>query len=95
MSVSTSIGNVILLREPTNGAVDRYETAFTDAGYFAMSLPVLETLHTNISDLGNIISLGPSSQSITGVLITSKRSCDAWQQALQMLQDQGKGNVGP
>jgi uroporphyrinogen-III synthase len=81
------MANVLLLREPSIDAPDRYEAAFHEAGYHPISIPVLETVHDNISGLGDIIKNGPSSQSFRGVIITSKRSCDAWRGALELLKE--------
>jgi len=79
--------NVLLLREPSKDTPDRYETAFSAAGHHPISIPVLETLHTNIPRLRDIIQEGPKALGYNGVIITSKRSCDAWSEALQALSD--------
>lgn len=81
------MSNILLLREPAEGTLDRYETAFSIAGYHPISIPVLETLHTNIPRLRDIIQQGPKALGYNGVIITSKRSCDAWRDALQLLSD--------
>ena len=77
--------NVLLLREPSEGTPDRYQTALSAAGYLPISVPVLETLYTNIPHLRDVIQKGPKALGYHGVIITSKRSCDAWRQALQLL----------
>ena len=85
------MGNVILLRDPSESTPNRYEAAFVAAGFHPVSVPVLETVHTNISDLAAIVRRGPEAQALAGVLITSKRSCEAWRKVLQLLQDDGEG----
>ena len=81
------MANVLLLREPSEETPDRYESAFSVAGYHPVSIPVLETLHTNIPRLRDIIQKGPKTFGYNGVIITSKRSCGAWREALQLLSD--------
>lgn len=83
--------NILLLREPSDPLPDRYETAFANAGYNPASIPVLETIHTNLETMRSLINGGPSANGISGVVITSKRSCDAWGEALKML----LGSAGP
>lgn len=83
--------NILLLREPADSAPDRYETAFANAGYKPVSIPVLETVHTELEALRSLINGGPSAKGVSGVVITSKRSCDAWGEALKLL----RGNAGP
>ena len=79
------MANVLLLREPSQDSSDRYETAFSAAGYHPISIPVLKTFHTNIPHLRDIIQEGPKALGYHGVIITSKRSCDSWREALQLL----------
>lgn len=83
----TCMANVLLLREPLQDSPDRYQTAFSAAGYHPISIPVLTTLHTNIPQLRDIIQEGPKAHGYNGVIITSKRSCDSWREALQLLSD--------
>ncbi|PPQ99318.1 hypothetical protein CVT24_009186 [Panaeolus cyanescens] len=73
--------NVLLLREPSEDGPDLYETAFKTAGYNPVSLPVLETVFENLSTLSLIIRQGPMNRGVHGVVITSKRSCEAWGEA--------------
>ena len=82
-----AMANVLLLREPSQDSPDRYQAAFSAAGYHPISIPVLKTLHTNISHLRDIIQEGPKAFGYNGVVITSKRSCDSWREALQLLSD--------
>ncbi|TFK27260.1 tetrapyrrole biosynthesis, uroporphyrinogen III synthase [Coprinopsis marcescibilis] len=78
------MANVLLFREPTAGpSQDRYETLFNDAGYTAKCVPVLETVHTNVPELGRTVLR--DHEGYSGVVVTSKRSCDAFQEALQGL----------
>ena len=83
------MSNVLLLREPSEGS-DKYEKIFQSAGYHPISVPVLETSLMNVSALGDIIREGPEMRRLNGVVITSKRSCDAWQGALDSLRDELK-----
>ncbi|RDB17610.1 Uroporphyrinogen-III synthase [Hypsizygus marmoreus] len=70
--------NVLLLRAPTQGQDDRYESTFIEAGCHAISVPVLETVSTNLLDLKTIITAGPAAAGFEGVVITSARACEAW-----------------
>ncbi len=81
------MANVLLLREPSEGA-DKYERIFQSAGYHPVSVPVLESLLMNVSPLADIIREGPAMRRLNGVIITSKRSCDAWQGALDCLRSE-------
>ncbi|KAF9476896.1 tetrapyrrole biosynthesis, uroporphyrinogen III synthase [Pholiota conissans] len=81
--------NILLLRELSESAPDRYELAFSEAGYNPISLPVLETVLTNLSTFRDILLQGPRLQDISGVIVTSKRSCEAFKEALQLVQDEG------
>ncbi|KAG5642299.1 hypothetical protein DXG03_003043 [Asterophora parasitica] len=72
------MANVLLLRAPSSGEEDRYEAAFTDAGYNAVSVPVLKTISTNLPTLKDILEAGPAAENFEGVVLTSARSCEAW-----------------
>jgi len=72
---------VILLRAPSGDEPDKYKAAFASAGYFPVSIPVLQTTLTNISVLADIISAGGYS----GVIVTSARVCEAWKAAVQSI----------
>ncbi|KAF8153945.1 tetrapyrrole biosynthesis, uroporphyrinogen III synthase [Crassisporium funariophilum] len=87
------MANVLLLREPS-GTCDRYESAFTLAGYHPISIAVLETSYTNLSSLRDIIQQGPKVHGYSGVVVTSKRSCDAWREALQLLTESVPEGLG-
>ncbi|KDR73927.1 hypothetical protein GALMADRAFT_250616 [Galerina marginata CBS 339.88] len=81
------MSKVLLLREPSLDAPDRYELAFKVAGYHPTSISILETVHHDIPGLSEIVKSGPEAQGFTGVIVTSRRSCDAWREALQHLQE--------
>lgn len=72
------MANVLLLRAPSQGEEDRYSTTFNNAGYNAISVPVLETVLTNLTTLKAIVEKGPTAECLEGVIITSRRACDAW-----------------
>ena len=75
------MSNVLLFREPS-GIQDRYEQLFQQSSnYSAKSLPVLETVHCNIGSLSS--RLLEEYEEFSGVIITSKRSCDALNESLQ------------
>ncbi|KAI0338559.1 tetrapyrrole biosynthesis uroporphyrinogen III synthase [Trametopsis cervina] len=69
---------VLLLRAPSGDSVDKYEITFEEAGYAAVSVPVLETVLVNLTDMQRVVTTGPAAQNISGVVITSARSCEAW-----------------
>ncbi|KAG6908796.1 hypothetical protein DXG01_003243 [Tephrocybe rancida] len=78
------MANVLLLRARSQEE-DRYETAFTEAGYHPISVPVLETVTTNLSTLKDIIKNGPAAENFDGVILTSARSCEAWKSSVNEL----------
>ena len=75
--------NVLLLRSPNGDGSDKYESAFQEAGYRTISVPVLETVLVNLEDLKSLIQTGAEGQNLSGVIITSARSCGAWREAVQ------------
>ncbi|KAG6830141.1 hypothetical protein H0H92_002005 [Tricholoma furcatifolium] len=79
------MANVLLLRAPSHGEEDRYETAFKESGYQPTSVPALETISTNLSALKDLIKNGPTAKELEGVVITSARSCEAWKTAVDEL----------
>ncbi|PPQ65534.1 hypothetical protein CVT26_000491 [Gymnopilus dilepis] len=86
---------VLLLREPTADGPDKYESAFTQAGYTPISVSVLETVLVNVPKLKDLIVKGPTSAGIEGVIVTSKRSCEAWREGLKLAVDtNGTGAEG-
>ncbi|PBK80570.1 hypothetical protein ARMGADRAFT_1092135 [Armillaria gallica] len=75
-----SKANVVLLREPTPSSdsdQDRYEAAFAAAKYAPFSIPVLETVLTNIAELAS----ATEQSDFDGVIVTSARSCETWDKA--------------
>ena len=77
--------HVLLLRAPAEDGPDRYEAAFEARGYVPLSVPVLETVFVHIDALRDKIVLGPEAQSLSGVIITSKRAVEAWCDALRSI----------
>ncbi|KAJ7178585.1 tetrapyrrole biosynthesis uroporphyrinogen III synthase [Mycena crocata] len=77
--------NVLFLRAPSQNAnsLDRYETLFSQAGYKPASVPVLETLFANIGELTDIVRCGAQH---SGVIITSGRACEAWNNVVELLE---------
>lgn len=76
---------ILLLRAPPEGNDDRYSTAFASAGYNPLSVPVLETVPTNLASLKEIVSAGPVAEDYDGVIMTSARSCEAWKSVVRVL----------
>lgn len=79
------MANVLLLRGPSQNSSDRYEICLKSSGYNGFSVPVLETVFTNMHDLKRIIRDGPVSQNYGGVIITSGRACEAWKDVVRDL----------
>ncbi|KAG6816831.1 hypothetical protein H0H87_002480 [Tephrocybe sp. NHM501043] len=79
------MANVLLLRAPSDSEEDHYEVAFRNAGYQSISIPVLETILTNLSVLKSIIKNGPTTERLDGVILTSSRSCVAWRSSVNEL----------
>ena len=79
---------VLLLRAPPeDGSPDKYAAAFTARGLRARSVPVLETVYTNPTQLRALVRAGPGAsddeEPYTGVIVTSGRACDAWRAAVE------------
>ncbi|KAJ7052603.1 tetrapyrrole biosynthesis, uroporphyrinogen III synthase [Mycena amicta] len=72
--------NILLLRTPDSP--DRYETAFSSAGYTTASVPALETALVHHDTLTDIIRRGSE---YGGVIITSGRGCEAWEHSVGTL----------
>ncbi|KAI6011215.1 hypothetical protein PISMIDRAFT_30489 [Pisolithus microcarpus 441] len=83
--------NVLLLRSPTSDVPDKYEAVFRTHGYSPISVPVLETMLVHIDKLADRIAEGPSVHRFTGV-VTSKRSIEAWNQAVDSVVAQSRKN---
>ncbi|KAG5649969.1 hypothetical protein H0H81_001277 [Sphagnurus paluster] len=90
------MANILLLRVPSQGEDDRYAATFTQAGYRALPVPVLETVWCNLPTLKSIIEAGPRAAGFEGVILTSARSSEAWKTVVEDLADTSSdpGNVG-
>ena len=85
---------VLLLRAPPeDDTPDKYESAFTARGYRARSLAVLETVHTNTSQLVSILRAGGAGYA--GVVVTSARACEAWRAAVESVDTAGGSGALP
>ncbi|KAI6137664.1 tetrapyrrole biosynthesis, uroporphyrinogen III synthase [Pisolithus tinctorius] len=84
--------NVLLLRSPTSDVPDRYEAAFRTHGYSPISAPVLETTLVHLEQLASKIDDGPSVHRFTGVVVTSKRSIEAWNRAVDCIVTRSREN---
>jgi hypothetical protein len=69
---------VVLLRAPSQDSPDRYEECFKSIGYHALSVPVLETVLTNLEELKRTMRAYSTTRTYKGVIITSARACGAW-----------------
>ncbi|KAG5350131.1 hypothetical protein C0989_012530 [Termitomyces sp. Mn162] len=85
------MANVLLLRAPSHGHEDRYQTTFAEAGYQSISVLVLETISTNLPTLKDIIKNGPAADNLDGVILTSARPCEVWKSAVGDLIDSSAG----
>lgn len=66
--------NILLLRGP-GSSPDKYEAAFSEKQYEPVSIPVLETVLTNVAQLSKLIRT--ESARFAGIVITSARACEA------------------
>ncbi|RDX46079.1 tetrapyrrole biosynthesis uroporphyrinogen III synthase [Lentinus brumalis] len=84
-------GGVLLLRSASeDNGLDKYEEAFRARGYRALSIPVLETVHTNTERLANVVRAGgliaqQTEKGYAGVIVTSGRACEAWRLVVEQL----------
>lgn len=74
----------LLLRAP-QGHPDRYESALASVDVIPLSIPVLETVLVNQTELRCIVENGPQKSDVDGVIITSARACEAWGAAVRSL----------
>ena len=81
--------NVLLVRNPPEGAPDRYRQHLESIGLHPYSVPVLETVYTNLGDLRD--TLERKSSSYGGVIMTSSRSADCWDLIIQELSSPARG----
>jgi len=85
--------NVLLVRNPPEGSPDRYHQHLESIGLRPHSVPVLETMYTNLGDLRGIVK-GKSSD-YGGVIMTSSRSAEGWDLIRKELSSQDcSGNFG-
>ena len=88
--------DVLLLRSPSeDGGPDKYEEAFRERGYRAVSIPVLETVHTNVEKLADVLRgrgrIAPQAGDVeearryAGVVVTSGRACETWRHVVEQL----------
>lgn len=87
--------NVLLLHEPSQEGNDKYEAALRNALYNPVSVPVLETVLCNLAELSGYMQHVYQENSIVGVVITSKRSCEAISAALDQLEATGLSGKSP
>ena len=81
--------NVLLVRNPSEDAPDRYHQHLESVGLHPYSVPVLETVYTNLGDLRDTV--GGKSSSYGGVIMTSSRSAECWDLIVQELSSTGRG----
>ncbi|KAH8823957.1 tetrapyrrole biosynthesis, uroporphyrinogen III synthase [Flagelloscypha sp. PMI_526] len=75
--------HILLLREPsTPPSADKYEQTFLSAGFKPVSIPVLETVLTNVDHLRDVLL---RQTDVDGVILTSSRSCEAWDAAIELV----------
>ncbi|GJE95575.1 tetrapyrrole biosynthesis uroporphyrinogen III synthase [Phanerochaete sordida] len=79
------MSNVLLLRAPAADVPDKYEAACRAAQYHPVCVPVLETVLVNGPQLDDTIRKGPQQASLSGVIVTSARACEAWREAVLRL----------
>ena len=84
---------MLLLRTPAEGGLDGFEDAFNAHGYLPISVPVLKTIFVNVVDLSSKIVAGPQNQSLSGVIVTSKRGLEAWSNAVKSIASDDPGLV--
>ena len=83
--------NVLLVRNPSEDAPDRYHQHLESIGLHPYSVPVLETIYTNLGDLHKTVE-GKSSN-YGGVIMTSSRSAECWDLIIQELSSTGRGGL--
>ncbi|KZT25046.1 tetrapyrrole biosynthesis uroporphyrinogen III synthase [Neolentinus lepideus HHB14362 ss-1] len=77
--------NVVLLRSPSTDGPDPYETTLRSKGFIPLTVPALETTHVSLDELKRLIREGPDAHNLSGVIITSGRSCEAWKMVVEEL----------
>jgi hypothetical protein len=76
---------VLLLRSPTETGEDKYENAFKESEYEAITLSVLETVNVNIEEVTKLMGEGPQRAGVDGVIMTSGRSSLVWKDLAEEL----------
>ena len=84
--------NVLLVRNPSEDISDRYHQHLQSIGLYPHSVPVLETVHTNLGDLRNIVQR--KSSGYGGVIMTSSRSAESWDLVRRDLSSTQRGDSG-
>ncbi|KAL1693075.1 tetrapyrrole biosynthesis, uroporphyrinogen III synthase [Schizophyllum commune] len=74
--------SALLIRAPDAEKPDRYESAFSEAGFSVASVAALDTGFVNDESLDAAIR-GRASE-FDGVIVTSSRACEAWKRAVQL-----------
>jgi len=80
--MTSSRANVLLLRAPSCGTEDKYEAVFDSLKYDVSSVPVLETVLSNLDQLKDILAHGLQGVQPSAVICTSSRACQAWKEAV-------------
>lgn len=76
--------HVLLLRAPSGtDDKDPYEAQFASDGLTATSVPVYETVFSDLHELQWIVETGAGFHGYKGVVITSGRAVEAWAKAAQ------------
>jgi uroporphyrinogen-III synthase len=83
--------SVLLVRNPSEDAPDRYHHHLESIGLHPYSVPVLETIYTNLGDLHDAIE--GNSSSYGGVIMTSSRSAECWDLIVEQLSSTGRSGL--
>ncbi|KAL1749081.1 tetrapyrrole biosynthesis, uroporphyrinogen III synthase [Schizophyllum fasciatum] len=75
--------SALLIRAADSEGPDRYESAFSAAGYAAVSVAALDTGFVNEDALDAAIA--SRAFEFDGVIVTSSRACEAWKRAVQRI----------
>ena len=84
--------NVLLVRNPSEDASDRYHQHLQSIGLHPYSVPVLQNVYINLGDLQAIVE--GKSLDYGGVIMTSSRSADSWDLVRRELSSTQRGNSG-
>ena len=83
--------NVLLVRNPSEDTPDRYHQHLVSIGLHPYSVPVLETIYTNLGDLRRIVE--GESLGYGGVIMTSSRSAECWNLIKEDLSSTGRDGL--